>query len=168
MTGFGFLFASDLFLFASCLFCLHPIFFVCTIFFVCILSIALSFLFASYLFVCIFCLHPIFFVCIIFSVCILSFLFASDLFCLHPIFFVCSKPFFIALTLVGHVFESKPLSLLICLCQAYIQLSVISSIPIHPFKRFLREGFQAVTRLKKKSQHHLQSPAITTVTFKLL
>ena len=44
--------------------------------------------------------------------CILSFLFASwqvlvfclhsDLCCLHPIFFVCSKPFFIALTLVGH------------------------------------------------------------------
>ena len=72
MTGFGFLFASDVF-------CLHPIFFRLHRdrfwFFVCILS----FLFASDLF-----------------------LFASDLFCLHPIFFVCSKPFFIALTLVGH------------------------------------------------------------------
>ena len=67
MTGFGFLFESDLFvcilsfLFVSYLFCLHPIFFVCI----------LSFLFASYLFR----LHPIFFVCI------WSFLFASYLFC---------------------------------------------------------------------------------------
>ena len=52
----------------------------------------LHFLFASDLF----CLHPIFFVCI------LSVLFASCRFCLHLIFFVCSKPFFIALTLVGH------------------------------------------------------------------
>ena len=58
----------------------------------------IGFLFASDLF----CLHPVFFVRIIFFVCILSFLFASDLFCLHPVFFVCSKPFFIALTLVGH------------------------------------------------------------------
>ena len=80
MTGFGFLFASDPF-------CLHPVFFVCIIFF---------------------SLRPIFFVCIILFVSILSFLFAlsflfvSDLFCLHPIIFVCSKPFFIALTLVGH------------------------------------------------------------------
>ena len=46
-----------------------------------------------------FCLHPIFFVYIVTG---FGFLFASNLFCLHPIFFVCSKPFFIALTLVGH------------------------------------------------------------------
>ena len=57
-------------------------------------------------------LFHFFLVCRSFFVCILSFLFTSwqglvflfvfDLFCLHPIFFVCSKPFFIALTLVGH------------------------------------------------------------------
>ena len=79
MTGFGFLFPSDPF-------CLHPVFFACIIFFVCILSFlfALSFMFAlSFLLA-------------------LSFLVVSDLFCLHPIFFVCRKPFFIALTLVGH------------------------------------------------------------------
>ena len=86
---------------------MHPIFFVCIRsfclhrgrfwFFACIRS----FLFASDLF----CLHPIFFVSI------LSFLFASYLFCLHPIFFVCSKPFFIALTLVGHrTFKQKQAS----------------------------------------------------------
>ena len=86
VTGFGFLFASDLF-------CLHPIFFVCIV-------TGFGFLIASDLF----CLHPIFFVCI------LSFLFASYLFCLHPIFFVCSKPFFIVLTLVGTVQTALPAS----------------------------------------------------------
>ena len=73
------------FLFASNVFCLHPIIFVCI----------LSFMFASNLF----CLHRDRFS---FFDCIPSFLFASHLFCLYPIFFVCSNPFFIVLTLVGH------------------------------------------------------------------
>ena len=50
-----------------------------------------GFLFVSDLF----CLHPIF-------------LFASYLFCFNPIFFVCSKPFFTALTLVGHRAPAGP------------------------------------------------------------
>ena len=67
MTGFGFLFASDLF-------CLHPIFFVC------IRS---------------FCLHPIFFVCIrssLFASRQVLVLFASDLFCLQQSIVYCIDP----------------------------------------------------------------------------
>ena len=45
---------------------------------------------------------------------------------------------------------------------------IIPKLLIVENNQIVRDGFQAVMRLKKESQHHLQSPAIITVTFKKL